>query len=125
MRQITERVIKFTSNSLEVSEDYEKDTRIVFQGEGEIRSVEDTTNSDGTDRRKYKLEPLSVELKQLDSKERESEIAKPKLKSKSQELRSILFVYWGQEWQIKYPNFDAYYEAAMDKIIDNVRKELI
>lgn len=42
-------------------------------------------------------------------------------KSRSQKLRSVLYILWEQKYKEKYPTFTVFYDVKMDKLIDDIK----
>lgn len=48
-----------------------------------------------------------------------------KVKSPSTKLKAVLFLYWRQSLQKKYPQFEDYYKAQMEGITNQFKSKLI
>jgi hypothetical protein len=46
-------------------------------------------------------------------------------KSSSQRLRNVLYVLWQQSNKQTYPEFEVYYKAKMERIINQIKDKLI
>lgn len=46
-------------------------------------------------------------------------------KSPSQRLRNTLYVLWEQKHKEKYPEFEVFYRAKMEKFIEAIKEKLI
>lgn len=122
---IIEKRIKFSANQHEIETTLKGDERVIFQGEAEVSATTTKPLGDGSELVIYTLKPLLVQIQGSDPiYNTPKQTAKPKNKSKSEELRNILYVYWSQQLSGKYPNFDKYYNAYMDKHIDNIKEKL-
>ena len=45
-------------------------------------------------------------------------------KSPSQRLRAVLFRVWEQQWAGEYPEFEVFYRAKMDNLINQFKDQL-
>lgn len=121
----TDKSIQFTSHRVEVANEYEIGERVVFQGEGEIvGSKTASVGKDGECSVTYRVMPILCEYK---ASEREgiTDVGYTKADSPSKRLRSSLFVLWSQQYQNKYPDFENYYSAAIEKLISDTKARLI
>ena len=117
--------LKFSGHHVELPEEYELGANILFKGEGEIIKREQKDTNDGEYIQTHTLRPKLVELIASESVfQSQPTIAVPLSKSRSKQLRDTLFVYWDQQLRNKYPDFEKYYDATMDKIINDVKEKL-
>lgn len=121
----SEMRLKFSNHHLEVNVDYPLNSRVLFQGEGEI--VDEHRKNVGEDGRYLSIksvQPLITEFREsqgIYTPQRGEMVGK----SPSKRLRDSLFIYWDQQLSTKYPDFEIYYEAAMDKITEEVKRKII
>lgn len=124
--QAIEKRFKFTSTQIEINLDAEVNNRVVFQGEGEV--VKQEMKSVGKDDECILISHIEPLLASFQASE--GHYAKPVIgtgvkKSKSKQLRDLIFIMWSQQWQSKYPNFETYYDATMDKLMEKVRSQIV
>lgn len=121
----TEKNVKFTGNYLEVNQDYEINARVLFQGEGEVVKTEQKSiGKDGECNQITHIMPLIIEIKPSEGTYQPKVIGTSGKKSKSKQLRDIMYIQWSQQLRIKYPEFEIYYNAAMDRLIEAVRVKI-
>lgn len=124
--EATEKHIKFTSAHIEVNQDYDINDRVIFQGEGEVTKQEmRSVGKDGEFTRVTHIMPLVVTFQQSEGVYKAPDVGSTAKKSKSKQLRDIMFIQWSQQLQTKYPEFEIYYNAAMDKLIETVRQKIV
>lgn len=118
----TEKNVKFTGNYIEINQDYDINARVIFQGEGEVTRTElKSIGKDGECNQITHIMPLIVEIKPSEGTYQPKVIGTSGKKSKSKQLRDILFIYWSQNQAHKYPDFEVFYNAYIDRQIEKVR----
>lgn len=123
---INENRVRFTGHHVEIPEPYELGANILFKGEGEIAQIQQKDGGDGTYCQIHLLRPKLVELAASEAIfKSEPTVGKFVGKSKSKQLRDLIFVYWDQQLKNKYPNFETYYDAVMDKFINEWKEKLV
>jgi hypothetical protein len=121
----TEKNVKFTGNYLEVNQDYEINARVIFQGEGEVTKTEQKSiGKDGECNQITHIMPLIIEIKPSEGTYQPKVIGTSGKKSKSKQLRDLLFIYWSENQAHKYPVFEVFYNAYIDRQMDKIRQKI-
>ena len=127
-KQRVESRLKFSGSHIEIPAPLNLGDEVIYRGNGSVTNEINRDNEDDTFISIYTVRPVFVELEALRQGENIPYLKTKAIaagpKSRSKKLREMIYRYWQQELSGKYPKFDVYYHAYMDKLINYVEELL-
>lgn len=112
MKQVNDYILKLTGKA-SLLQELELGNSYKVSIDGEVTTVTDSNNQDGTVNRIYKFEPILVTLE----KDNGETIKAKDIRSRSKQLRNLLWKRWQEE--SSDIEFEEYYDKKMVEIIKN------
>jgi hypothetical protein len=127
MKNITDKVGKFTSHEFQLEKDLNPRDLIIIQGECEVIDVTEKPIGEEDELKKVcRIRAKAIEMRQInDGIVSEPSYTTTNGKSLSKQLRSVLYIYWDQQLRHKYNSFESFYQVAMEVNINKVKEKLV